>query len=250
MVFKNYVKYIFGIFIYYHIIKRLKPKNQEFNSVLILAPHPDDEIIGLAGIALQTLKRGGQVHVTYLTNGEKSGACASEEEIKINRIRLSNEVLDLLGVSQRNVRRLGVPDCGVAHHGESGFDDLVKEIACEIERIKPDAVFSTAETDFWPFDHVACSQIAKRAIKQSEFKSQLWFYWVWTWYHIKPWHILKVKTKNIFKVDISEEMAQKTKLIEMYLEPKSADRLPWSGVLPKAMLFPFTRAFEIISKYD
>src|SRR4030042_2929508 len=38
--------------------------------VLILAPHPDDEAIGCAGIIQQALKAGSEVHVVYLTNGD------------------------------------------------------------------------------------------------------------------------------------------------------------------------------------
>ena len=38
--------------------------------VLILAPHPDDEVIGCAGVIQQALKAGARVKVVYLTNGD------------------------------------------------------------------------------------------------------------------------------------------------------------------------------------
>ena len=38
--------------------------------VLILAPHPDDEAIGCAGVIQQAVSSGAQVRIAYLTNGD------------------------------------------------------------------------------------------------------------------------------------------------------------------------------------
>ncbi|MFA5189370.1 MAG: PIG-L family deacetylase [Verrucomicrobiia bacterium] len=48
------------------------PKFQKEDRVLILAPHPDDEIIGCAGVILHALKSGAAVKVVYLTNGDNN----------------------------------------------------------------------------------------------------------------------------------------------------------------------------------
>ena len=64
------------------IILIIKNRNTNFKSILVLAPHPDDEIIGVGGLVLQTLKNKGQVYITYLTDGENSGAFLNKNEIK------------------------------------------------------------------------------------------------------------------------------------------------------------------------
>ncbi len=49
------------------------PPIEPFNNadrVLILAPHPDDEDIGCAGVIQRALKSGAKVKIMYLTNGD------------------------------------------------------------------------------------------------------------------------------------------------------------------------------------
>jgi LmbE family N-acetylglucosaminyl deacetylase len=39
-------------------------------SIVVFAPHPDDEVIGCAGIIMQALARGGRVKVVDITSGD------------------------------------------------------------------------------------------------------------------------------------------------------------------------------------
>lgn len=247
---KTLIKNIFGRISYNIGILLIKKRNTSFKSILVLAPHPDDEIIGLGGLVLQTLKNNGQVYITYLTDGKNSGASANKNEIKKQRIRLSEQVINKLNINPENISRLHLPDGEVPFSEENRFKETVNKIKLQIESIKPDAIFATAKSDYWPFDHVACSQIAKEAIKTSTFKSELWFYWIWTWYHLKPWHLLKLNFKKLNKIDVTEELSEKQKLIEIYLNAYSQDGLPWSGMLPKSMIHPFSKEFEIIEKFN
>ena len=41
-------------------------------SLLIIAPHPDDEVIGCAGLIQRSLNKGNDVYVIILTGGEAS----------------------------------------------------------------------------------------------------------------------------------------------------------------------------------
>ncbi|WP_240051127.1 PIG-L deacetylase family protein, partial [Bacteroides salyersiae] len=41
-------------------------------SLLIIAPHPDDEVIGCAGLIQRSLNKGNNVYVIILTGGEAS----------------------------------------------------------------------------------------------------------------------------------------------------------------------------------
>jgi LmbE family N-acetylglucosaminyl deacetylase len=92
--------------------------------VLLLAPHPDDESIGCAGIIQQALKSGAHVHVAYLTNGEhnepafivyeKRVPLLKGEFIRLGRIRRSEAVkaMKFLGLEEDNLTFLGYPDSG------------------------------------------------------------------------------------------------------------------------------------------
>lgn len=92
--------------------------------LLILAPHPDDEAIGCAGIIQQALSEGAQVKIAYLTNGDynqlafivyekrlvlkKSGFIYMGEVRRLEAIK----AMQLLGVPESNLIFLGYPDFG------------------------------------------------------------------------------------------------------------------------------------------
>jgi LmbE family N-acetylglucosaminyl deacetylase len=218
--------------------------------ILILAPHPDDEILGLGGVILKTLQQGGKVHLVYLTDGEGSGVWPDQEEIKRQRIALSEQVCLQLGIPLENITRLQLPDGSVPHPGQAGFDQAVKEITQLIETEKPDGVFASHTLDYWPYDHVACAEIAKEAVRQSKHKTQLWYYWVWAWYNLQPWQLLKLNFKNIVRVDIREQLTRKKELSDLYLNALTPDDKPWSGVLPKTLKMALEQPFEIIEKMN
>lgn len=104
-------------------IPYLKPVRKE-DRILILAPHPDDEAIGCAGIIQQAVAAGAQVGVAYLTNGdhnevafivhEKHPAIFQRQFINMGekRKREAVKAMQLLGLKEDNLIFLGYPDFG------------------------------------------------------------------------------------------------------------------------------------------
>jgi len=92
--------------------------------VLILAPHPDDETLGCAGVIQNALKAGAEVKIVYLTNGdnnefafivyEKRLTFKKGEFIHMGQVRRQEaiEAMKLLGLSEDNLVFLGYPDFG------------------------------------------------------------------------------------------------------------------------------------------
>jgi len=102
-------------------------KMEAFNKddrVLILAPHPDDETIGCAGIIQQAKKSGAGVRVAYLTNGdnnqfafivyEKRLTFKPAEFIHMGQVRRQEAIkaMKLLGLNESDLIFLGYPDFG------------------------------------------------------------------------------------------------------------------------------------------
>ncbi|MCU0698984.1 MAG: PIG-L family deacetylase [Myxococcaceae bacterium] len=73
--------------------------------VLVLAPHPDDEVLMAGGVIAEATARGLHVEVVVVTNGDLS--CARD-----GRVRQAETVAALgrLGVPEHRVRFLGYPD--------------------------------------------------------------------------------------------------------------------------------------------
>ncbi len=220
------------------------------NLVLILAPHPDDEIFGLGGYMLKILDKGCKVSIIYLTDGEGSDVWHDREEIRKQRIALSENVCANLHINKSVTFRLHIPDGFVPHPGQSGFEEAVKSVKEIIDSVKPDAVFATHWLDYWPFDHVACADIAVEGIKKSISKPQLWYYWVWAWYNIRPQQIGSIKFKKLQMIEIRDQLKRKKELIDIYLNALTPDGKPWCGELPSLLIKAFKQPTEIIEKAD
>lgn len=225
-----------------------RTKGLYFNRTLVLAPHPDDEVLGLGGIIMNILTRGGEICILYLTDGESSGTWNNIEEIRKQRIQLSEKSAAQLTINDSNIYRQHLPDGNIPHPGKPGFEEVVSDVKELIKSVKPDAVFTTHPLDYWPFDHVACAAIASEAIKLSDHKPQLWYYWVWAWYNLRPWKLSVKRLKKLQMIDINDQLSRKKELMDIYLKPRTPDGKPWSGILPKALLKAFKYPFEIVER--
>ena len=86
-----------------------------FDHLLVVAPHPDDEVIGCGGLIAQTLARGGEVTVCVVSDGRAShpGSRAyPPEKLVAKRRSESRGALAHLGVESDRVHFLDLPDGG------------------------------------------------------------------------------------------------------------------------------------------
>jgi len=92
--------------------------------VLIFAPHPDDEVIGTAGVIQKALQDGAKVKVALFTNGdnnelafivyEKRLTLRKGEFIHLGEVRRKESLaaLEFLGLKQSDIVFMGYPDFG------------------------------------------------------------------------------------------------------------------------------------------
>ena len=92
--------------------------------ILILAPHPDDEAIGCAGVIQKAVDAKADIRIAYLTNGdhnqvafivfEKRFTFRQGEFIHMGEVRRQEAIkaMRLLGVNEKNLIFLGYPDFG------------------------------------------------------------------------------------------------------------------------------------------
>lgn len=94
------------------------------DKVLVMAPHPDDESIGAAGVIQEALKAGAKVKVLYFTNGdhnelafivyEKRIVVRQGEFIHMGEVRRKESIgaMKSLGLKEEDLVFLGYPDFG------------------------------------------------------------------------------------------------------------------------------------------
>ena len=92
--------------------------------ILILAPHPDDEVLGCAGIIQKALSLKIPVRVVFLTNGDsnqwsflvyrKFPVVIPRAVMKMGMLRCEEAIsaAKVLGLSQEQLTFLGYPDFG------------------------------------------------------------------------------------------------------------------------------------------
>jgi len=95
--------------------------------ILIFAPHPDDEVIGTAGLIQKARRAGARVRVVYLTNGDHDEiafkidagrfALTPREYLAMGerRRRESAAAAEFLGLEKGDLIFLGYPDFGTMH---------------------------------------------------------------------------------------------------------------------------------------
>jgi LmbE family N-acetylglucosaminyl deacetylase len=95
---------------------------EDVQRLMIIAPHPDDESLGTAGLIQAVLEKGGNVQVVIVTNGDgqAAGPVFSDAKILLNpnsyitygreRQKETLKALSVLGVSKDKVIFLGYPD--------------------------------------------------------------------------------------------------------------------------------------------
>lgn len=93
-------------------------------SLLVVAPHPDDETLCCAGLIQRVVRAGGQVSVVWITSGDASEldmlliehrvfAPAKARDLAARRMREARAAASLLGVPAARQLFLGFPDRGV-----------------------------------------------------------------------------------------------------------------------------------------
>lgn len=205
--------------------------------VVIVAPHPDDEVFALGGAMALLEWSGIEVEVVAVTDGEASHASSTlitPWQLRQLRCEETQNAYRMLGVHPQRYR-LGLPDSNVAGHSQ-GLKEL---LAARCPGAA--AIFAPLETDGHP-DHDACGQIAIEVSRASGVP--LWRYSVWS--RLNPGRIIQGTPRRISLP--SEVRYRKQRAVGVYrsqLLPLGP--LPQDGpVLPPDFLEHFTEPWELV----
>lgn len=133
--------------------------------ILVLAPHVDDETIGLGASLLKHIKAGHEVRTVYITDGAGSATDLSVEELKAERKREAHIIRDMIGISQ--VYFLDQPD-GSTENSE----EVRSELGEIISSYGPDVIYSPFLIDGNP-DHVETTRILGDVLGQVDKDKQI-----------------------------------------------------------------------------
>jgi LmbE family N-acetylglucosaminyl deacetylase len=240
-----------------------------WTSAVILAAHPDDEVLGVGGVISLLADAGSRLRLVAVTDGEASHPGHSDPPaLARRRAHERARALLALGAADAEVIRLGLPDSGLA--GREG------DIAAAIENLVTgfDACLAPWEDDVHA-DHEAVGraarQAAARAARQTTPRAdhqttlaasrptppaarqtapraapQSFFYPLWMWHWARPADP-RVPWRQAVRVTLPPAVADRKRAAIDCFGSQQERRARGTGpVLPPGFVSHFSRDYEVL----
>lgn len=203
--------------------------------LVVISPHPDDEVLGAGGLIAAHVQKRLPVTVLAVTDGE--AAYPDFPDLAATRQNEQQEALSKLGLESEHIVRLGLHDSDVA-----SAEDLLKT---KIEGFLKRESYVVAPWSKDPHpDHEACGRAAKRAAAATG--ATLVSYFFWTWHRLQPSALKELK---LFHFELRGEMpAKKAAALSEYRS--QLKRKHGEPILPPRFLTPALRPFECVALHD
>lgn len=190
--------------------------------ILVIAAHPDDEVLGCGGTIAKHTQQGDRVHVLILAEG------ATSRTPQRDRQKLQNELSALAEAAHQASKILGVTSLTLHDFPDNRMDscdllDIIKVIEQEIIKYQPDTIYTHHNGDV-NIDHRRIHEAvisATRPIPRSTVKTLLFFEVASSTEWQTPGSAPSF-TPNWF-VDISETLSLKMKALAVY----ESEMRPW-----------------------
>lgn len=151
-------------------------------NVLVLSPHPDDDVFGLGGALHKLSKCGSKITVAYLCDGSGGVPEGRDEEgepkridkdlIEIRKNEAKNSA-EILGFN--DLRFFGYQDGKLA-----AGTAVARALSDLINEVKPDIIFVPSFLDNHP-DHRATNEVLINVLSGKQIAvKEIWAYEIWT----------------------------------------------------------------------
>jgi LmbE family N-acetylglucosaminyl deacetylase len=187
------------------------------NSMLVVAPHPDDETLGCGGLIAFAMSSGIDVGIVVVTDGSASHTGSrswSPQRIAMQRKREITEALRVLGV-RRTPRFLDLPDAGTPNLRGNLRLEAREKFSAIIDDLAPDVVLTTWRRE--PHcDHRFSYELTRDAMRAAGSTARCVEYFVWTYligaYEDRP----KPGETASLQLDIDEMRERKRAALAMH----------------------------------
>jgi LmbE family N-acetylglucosaminyl deacetylase len=217
---------------------RLDPAHLLGRTVVVLAAHPDDEVLGVGGLVGRLVALGAALRFVWATDGEASHPGSEAPVVRdLAAVRRAESAAALrrLGAARAPRVRLGLPDGGLAE----AADDLARRVRCVVH--PDDLVLAPWSGDGHP-DHEACGAAARSV------GGEVLEYPIWTWSWARPGDD-RVPWNRALRVDLDEGTRRaKAEAVGCFrsqvaaVGPGEQD----GPVLPPGVLAHFARDHEVL----
>jgi LmbE family N-acetylglucosaminyl deacetylase len=184
-------------------------------SILVVAPHPDDETLGCGGTLAKRAEEGCKVAVVVITDGcnlfrlspLRIEVHPTPAETSAMRKEETRRAVDLLGGDREAIRFLDVEDASLARHIESVSETL----AAILREVAPEEVYVTSEHENHP-DHVAACAAVRSAMRKARSHATLYRYIV----SLRPEMSLSSAPGPSVAIDVAEQLESKRRAVSQF----------------------------------
>lgn len=190
-------------------------------TIIVFAPHPDDETFGCGGTIAKRVREGYDVLVVVLTDGrhafsEVLGIYSEPTPEELRKIRKEEvkRAVKILGVREENLFFLDFED-GTLEKNDEKAEEKVMEI---LSKNPPVEVYFPYEKDCHP-DHRATNRIVKNSIKKLGLSTMRYKYSIVRMYtRVGPFidALLNVFRRNMIRVDVSKFLSLKIEAVNEF----------------------------------
>ena len=226
---------------------------REFGRTAVLAPHPDDESLGLGGVIARLVDLGLPVGVVFLTDGEASHPGSKSHpppilaELRRTEARAACRALGVADDADDAVRFLALPDGAVPRAGAEGFDEAAAVLHEALEAVAggpPHTVLTPWRRE--PHgDHRAAYELAAAATNARVVESC-----VHLWHVRRPADVPRFGDEvNPVRVDVEAVRDRKAAAIDAHasqLDPSVIADSPAGFTLPADWRAACDRPFELL----
>jgi LmbE family N-acetylglucosaminyl deacetylase len=204
-----------------------QPRPPAGGRIVVVAPHPDDEMLGAGGTIARLCHSGARVELVAVTDGERSHP-GMEDHLRAVRPLETLAAAARLGIEFSAVSRLRHPD------GQIDEGRLAEQLAA---LIRPgDLVLAPWPRDGHP-DHDAAGRAAATAAARRD--ADLLAYLVWAWHWARPDDL---PWERAVRVDIADLAAAKREAAACFRSQISIDPV----VLPAHVRRRLLRSYEVL----
>jgi LmbE family N-acetylglucosaminyl deacetylase len=185
--------------------------------LLVVAPHPDDESLGAAGLMALMHRAGAAVSVVVMSDGGASHPNSrrfTRAGLAQQRAFEARQALEALGVASKQLAFWHLADGGVPGVGHRDFETQVERAVVTLQAIRPGTLVLPWRAD--PHrDHIASSEIWRAALGRTG-GARLLEYPVW--YDLVPDLVPRppVEAFRVLQLDIWSVLAAKRRAIDAH----------------------------------
>jgi LmbE family N-acetylglucosaminyl deacetylase len=209
-------------------LPRWNPQPGSSGRVVVIAPHPDDEILGAGGTVARLMARGVEHIAVAVTDGEASHP-GRADELRRARPLESQQSARTLGTTPALRYRLGLPDGGVQ------AARLARHLENVLER--GDLVLAPWEADGHP-DHAEAALGARLACAAKG--ANVLAYVVWAWHWASP---LQLPWREARRIELGPELGTKKRAAVRCFTTQIEGAEP---ILTPEVIDRLTRDFEVL----